>query len=148
MTREEFIGVLYNRGYSYEILGDSIIVTHEGNVELEQLKSITFGVVFNSGWNVDLSALKIISTGVVFNNKRNVDLGALEKLPSGVEFNNGGWVFLYSLKTISSGVVFKNVGEINLKTLTGAVFHEWEGNIEGVDSNRLLNLMISKGIFL
>jgi hypothetical protein len=28
------------------------------------------------------------------------------------------------------------------------LFNIWKGNIEGIESNRLLNLMISKGMFI
>jgi hypothetical protein len=34
-----------------------------------------------------------------------------------------------------------------LKSLIGGWFSQWKGNIEGVDSKRLLNFMISKGVF-
>jgi hypothetical protein len=32
--------------------------------------------------------------------------------------------------------------------LIGGWSNEWEGNIEGIDSKRLLNLMINKGMFI
>jgi hypothetical protein len=43
--------------------------------------------------------------------------------------------------------VFTNSGDVYLRSLIGGGFDDWEGNIEGIDSKRLLNLMISKGIF-
>jgi hypothetical protein len=48
-----------------------------------------------------------------------------------VEFNNGGFVFLRSL----------------IGGLEYGFFDDWRGNIEGIDSNRLLNKMISLGLF-
>ena len=107
MTKEEFITVLKEKNYSYEMEGDKIIVTYG----------------------------------------RWVNLNVLETLPSGVEFKNGGSVYLSNLKTLPPGVEFKNGGWVYLKGL------EWvednEGiRIEGVENKRLLNLMISKGLFI
>ncbi len=58
-----------------------------------------------------------------------------------------GYVDLDALTSLPPGVVFRNGGFISLSSLTGDYFNRWEGNIEGVNSKRLLNLMISKGIF-
>jgi hypothetical protein len=44
-------------------------------------------------------------------------------------------------------VVFKNKGDVYLRALTGDWFDDWKGNIKGIDSKRLLNSMISKGLF-
>jgi hypothetical protein len=44
-------------------------------------------------------------------------------------------------------VVFKNKGFVYLRALTGGWFGAWKGNIKGIDSKRLLNSMISKGVF-
>jgi hypothetical protein len=68
-------------------------------------------------------------------------------IPSGVEFVNEGSVWLESLVSIPSGVVFSNSGIVHLKTLIGKSFHKWDGHIEGIDSKRLLNKMISEGLF-
>ena len=113
MTREEFIKVLEEkRGYSYEIEGDRIIVTHNGQVDLRSLPSLP--------------------PGVVFKGKGGVLLDSLTSLPPGVEFKNGRSVYLRSL--------------IGGSTLDGWI-KDWKGNIEGIDSKRLLNLMIKKGVF-
>ena len=107
MTREEFIKELEGEGYSYEIEGNKIVVTHEDTVYLCSLTSI----------------------------------------PSGVEFKNRGLVSLSSLETLPPGVVFNNVGGVYLEFLIGVWLYEWEGNIEGIDQKRLLNKMISIGLF-
>ena len=107
MTQEEFIKVLDEEGYSYEIEGDRIVVTY--------------------GYGVDLSALTSI--------------------PPGVEFKNGGYVDLESLTSLPPGVEFKNGEDVYLVYLVGGWFGEWQGNIEGIAPERLLNLMISKGVF-
>ena len=74
MTREEFIKVLDEKGYSYEIEGDRIIVTHN--------------------WHVDLQSLTSLPPGVEFKNGGDVDLRSLTSLPPGVVFKNGGYVYL------------------------------------------------------
>ena len=108
MTQKEFIKVLKEKRYSYEIDEDKIVVTHEGYVYLNSLTS----------------------------------------LPPGVVFKNGGDVGLYSLTSIPPGVVFKNGWDVNLESLIGGWFNYWVDDIEGIDNKRLLNLMISKGIFI
>jgi hypothetical protein len=107
MTQEEFIEILKEKDYSYEIEGDNIVVTHKWTVHLNSLTS----------------------------------------LPSGVEFNNAGIVYLNSLTSLPSGVEFRNGGDVNLNSIIGGWFQDWKGNIEGIGSKRLLNLMISKGVF-
>ena len=111
MTQEEFIEVLEEKGYSYEIEGDKIIVTYSFSVHLEDLTS----------------------------------------LPPYVVFNNGGNVWVEDLTSLSPGVEFKNVGNVYLGSLISGglhYFHYWKGNIEGIDSKRLLNFMISKEMFI
>jgi len=85
---------------------------------------------------------------VVFMNNGNVFLNFLKTLSTSVEFNNRGYVVLESLTSISPDVVFKNGGEVELDSLFGGRFDEWEGNIDGIDSKRLLNLMIKRGLFI
>jgi hypothetical protein len=126
MTREEFIKILDKKEYSYKIQGNKVIVTHKGNVDLRDLTSLP--------------------PGVEFRNKGSLWLDSLTSLPPGVVFGNGGFIMLITVTSLPSGVVFKNKGNIWLGSLTGWFYH-WEGNIEGINKNRLLNKMISIGIF-
>jgi hypothetical protein len=127
MTQKEFIKVLDKKGYSYEIEGDRIVVTHEGDV--------------------DLGSLKSLPSGVNFRNIGYVDLESLESLHPNLEFRNEGDVFLKSITSIPRGVVFRNVwGDVFLSIIEDW-FSDWEGNMEGIDSKRLLNSMINKGVF-
>ena len=128
MTREEFIQILEEKGYSYEMEGDKLVVTNEDDV--------------------DLDSLKTLPSGVVFMNKDDVNLDSLEKIPIGVEFRNGGNVDLNTLETLPPGVEFKNGGYVGLYKLVGGWFQDWSGNMEGIDSKMLLNHMISKGLFI
>ena len=110
MTQEEFIKVLDKKGYSYEIEGDKIVVTHKDHVHLSSLTS----------------------------------------LPPDVQFKNGHYVFLNSLTSISPGVEFRNGGGVSFESLIdvyGGYFRQWKGNIEGIEPKRLLNKMISIGLF-
>ena len=175
MTREEFIRVLEDiKGYSYEIEDAKIVITEDGDVYLdsmdedEELKTLPPGVVFMNkgiawltslkklppgvgfmnGGDVDLDSLKTLPPGVVFRNEANVNLYSLKTLSHGVVFRNGDDVNLDSLEKIPLGVGFKNGGDVNLGQIFRVWLQDWSGNIEGVDSKRLLNLMISKGVFI
>jgi hypothetical protein len=147
MTREEFIKVLKDNRYSYEIEGDKIIVTHKGSVWLDSLTSIPPGVVFRNEGNVFLQSLTSLPPGVEFRNGEGVGLGSLTSLPSGVVFNNGGAVGLGALPSLPPGVEFRNKGQVWLDALIGGGFQDWKGNIEGINSKRLLNKMIKDGLF-
>ena len=57
-----------------------------------------------------------------------------------------GIVYLDALTSISPGVEFRNKGGVLLRDLIGR-FGDWNGNIEGIDSKRLLNKMIKQGVF-
>ena len=147
MTREEFIKVLEEKDYSYEIEGDRIVVTDKRNVWLNDLTSLPPGVEFrNEGW-VYLDSLTSIPPGVAFRNDGDVYLNALTSLPPDVEFKNGGDIDLRDLTSIPPGVEFKNRGNVFLESLTGDWFNKWKGNIEGINNKRLLNMMIYKGLF-
>ena len=90
MTQKEFIKVLDEKGYSYEIEGAKIIVTGDGDV------------------NVRLNSLTSLPPGVEFRNGGYANLDSLPSLPSGVEFKNGAGVYLNSLISLPPGVEFKN----------------------------------------
>ena len=126
MTQDEFIEILDEKGYSYEIEGDKIIVT---------------------GMNVSLNFTTSLPPGVVFKNVGYVWLEFVTSLPPEMVFNNGGDVYLNGITSISPDVVFKNRGDVYLRSLTGNWFSKWGGNIEGIASNKLLNVMIKQGVF-
>ena len=148
MTREEFIKVLDEKGYSYKIKEDKLVVTGNRHVYLNSLKTLPPDVKFNNRWDARFELLETLPPGVKFNNGGDVDLRSLETLPPGTEFRNGDGVHAPSLKSIPPGTEFRNGGSINLRSLTGDYFfHEWKGNIEGIDSKMLLNVMIKQGVF-
>jgi hypothetical protein len=90
---------------------------------------------------------RIEGNKIVVTYEGTVSLKELTSLPPGVVFNNGRHVYLDSLTSISPGVEFENRETVYLTSLTGGRFYNWKGNIEGIDSKRLLNSMISKGLF-
>jgi hypothetical protein len=64
-----------------------------------------------------------------------------------VVFENRINVYLHGVTSLSPWVVFRNGGGVHLRSLIGGELIDWEGNIEGIDSKRLLNKMISLGVF-
>jgi hypothetical protein len=89
-----------------------------------------------------------IEGGRIIIYKENVYLNSLTSIPPDVEFRNEWNVYLSNLTSIPTGLVFKNGGDVYLYDLTGGWFKEWKGNIEGIGSKRLLNVMIKQGIFI
>ena len=148
MTQKEFIEILDEKRYSYEIEGDKIIVTHKWNILLSSLTSLPHGVVFKNSGSVNLESLTYLPPGVEFRNGGSVDLASLTSLPPDVEFNNEGTVFLGSLTSLPPGVEFKNEGDVSLSDLTFGGLYGWKGIIGGIDSKRLLNVMIKQGVFI
>jgi hypothetical protein len=164
MTREEFIKVLKEKGYPYRIEEDKVVVTHrrllkgkgenaylEGaNVHLDRLTSLPPGVEFRNTGYVWLRSIKSLPSGVIFNNDQDVYLDSLTNLPPDVKFNNLGNIELDSLTNLPPGVEFRTEKNVYLESLIGGWFDGWEGNIEGIEGigeKRLLNKMISLGIF-
>ena len=127
MTREEFIKVLDDKGYSYEMKGGKIVVTRRGVIDLNYITSLPEGVIFGNGGDVLLNSIK--------------------SLPSGIEFRNDGVVLLESLIYITPGVEFRNWTHPRTDYLFKGWFYNWKGNINGIQPNRLLNKMIENGLF-
>ena len=127
MTKREFIKILEEERYSYKIWENKVIVTHKGDINLSGLTSIPPDVEFKNEGGVWLDSLTSLPPDVEFNNWEDVILKSLTSLPPEVEFNNGGSTYL--------------------KSLMGSWFYRWKGNIEGIGNKRLLNKMISIGLF-
>jgi hypothetical protein len=137
MTREEFITILDDNNYLYKIVGDKISIIEKrflgktwSNIELEPIESIPPNIHFDND-------LGYHASGDVF-------LSNLKALPHGIVFNNKGDVYLQSVETIHPSVQFNNKGDVKLKLF----FKYLECNIDGIASNRLLNGMIKRGLFI
>ncbi len=121
MTREEFIDLIEKRNYPYSIEGDTIVFS-------SRINNIRFDITS-------------IPSNVEFKNAGDVFMLNLISVPSNVKFNNGGSVFLTRVISIDSSSVFLNEGGLFLNRSM------IPRNIEGIDNKRLINLMISKGLF-
>jgi hypothetical protein len=129
MTIKEFIQEIDKGRYSYRRIGDVVIV------------NIVMG---DNSSNIDFDSVK----GLIFQGKGDLGLYFVKSIPTGVHFNNNGDVSFKYLESISPGVEFNNRGGVWLGSLSGNnYFHRWEGNISDINNKRLLNLMISKGLF-
>ena len=136
MTREEIEKEFWNEvrelrdTYYTEVKGGKIIVSAFPDED--------------GSCDIDLRELEIPSD-VIFENEGEVTL-SIEEIPENVEFANEGDVYLYHVENIHPSVKFNNEGDVWLKV--GWFNLIWKGNIEGIDSKRLLNFMINKGIFI
>lgn len=130
MTREEFIKELDLIGNDYEIVGDKLVITSE---DLDG--SLTLYV-------------ETIPDNIVFNNINDVSLNFINNIPSGVEFKNGGDVWLDNVTSIDPTVRFNSGNSAWLGSLTNSWVDQWDGNIDDIESNRLFNHMINKGMFI
>ncbi len=81
MTREEFTNSLTRNGKSYEIEGDNIIVTGEGDITLFYTTSL------------------VIPPNVIFKNDGGVYIYSANKIPSSTEFRNKGGVFFNKINS-------------------------------------------------
>jgi hypothetical protein len=164
MNKGEFKKYLDDIGKSYTEEYGKIIVGgdedyEEGDIDLSGLKSIPEGVTFRNEGRVDLESLIHLPKEIFFNNKGDVRLNSLTSLSNGINFDNGGNVFLNSLTHIPKGTIFSKVKFVNLESIIGKrpkkpsyewahdFFDSWEGNIEKIGYLRLLNKMISIGLF-
>ena len=146
MTREAFIKELEKKEYSYKIEGNKIVVTHaESHVDLNHLTHIPPDIIFNNIMDVDLESIEDVPRGVEFRNEGSVYLSSVISISPDSIFNNGWAIDLGPLEKIPSTVVFNNKGWINLDWF--GYSWEWRGNIKGIGGNRLLNKMISIGLF-
>jgi hypothetical protein len=128
MTREEFIKVLDNNAYPYKEEGNRIIVDFTRNIFLNYIGSLPTNVEFSK-------------------NNKNVYLNTIKFLPKEIVFSNSGYIFLDSVESIPNDTIFSNDGYVLLKSLIGGWNVDWKGNIKGIGTNRLLNKMISLGLF-
>ena len=51
------------------------------------------------------------------------------------------------LTSLPPDIEFKNVGDVYVGLRIRRLLNEWKFNIKGIDNKRLLNFMISKGVF-
>jgi len=114
---EKFIKTLREKGYEYMRDGDKIIVTHNGYVDLRNLKELPENITFANRWGVYLRSLKKLPETTKFANGGSIDLCRLKELPENITFANKGCVYLYNLKELPGTTTFINGGNVNLRNL-------------------------------
>ena len=168
MTREQFINILNEKGYSYDIKDNGTIRILSGDskniVDLESIESMPSDVEFTrTCGGVRLYKLKEIPSRVYFNNKSYVNLRDLEYIHTDVEFNNLAMVHLDSLKELTPNIKIYNDGYVNAKKVERISpdfeFHNtaqiylsrfytttWGYSVAGISDARMVNLAIKKGL--
>jgi hypothetical protein len=115
MTREEFISILEEKGYSYRIEGERIIVDHDGFVNIPELETLPENVEFRNLLDVWLTGLETLPSGVEFRNGRTIWLNSITSLPDGIHFRNGVNIYLNGLHRLSIAdldYMFQNKGDV------------------------------------
>ena len=132
MEREEFKRMLKEKSYPYE--------ESEGRL-----------IVGKGRDNIDLSWLESIPSGVIFSNNFSVNLRSLVEIPSGVEFKNTLGIYLDSVRRIDPSARFFNrsgiISPILGGTIKDLIIWCFSFNVPGIEDYRVLNKMISLGIF-
>ena len=90
----------------------------------------------------------IEGNNIIVNDDGPLAFSFLDKgIPPGVIFKNGGFVTLGKTRIIDPSVEFHNSGVVIFDLDGLRYIHNWDGNIEGINDKKMLNLMIKKGIF-
>jgi 2'-5' RNA ligase/SAM-dependent methyltransferase len=110
--------LLNNKHYSYHLEGNTFIIDHGGNVNLDSLTSLPDNIQFNNRGYVYLDSLTSLPNNIQFNNRGYVNLYSLTSLPNNVQFNNRGNVDLNSLTSLPDNIQFNNRGNVYLYSLT------------------------------
>jgi hypothetical protein len=142
MSREEFIEILEDKGYSYEMEGDKIIITHGGMVSLLYSIPVPLDskVEFRNDEHVDLNNATELPENIVFNNTNDVFLGSLKNLPKGIKFQNTNDVFLgMNLEDLPSWLEFDNGNYVWLGNVNT---YKWGCKISGIKGPKIINLLI------
>ena len=82
----KLLEVLEDKGYSYKIVGDTVIVIHDDNVDLDDVKTINTEIVFkNNGYTI-MKKLKRSNKckGFYFFLFKSLSFMYLEKVPAAV----------------------------------------------------------------
>ena len=87
---------------------------YDGNLSIYELP---YAVNFTNNGNIWLNNLKTIPEGIEFNNKGDVSLWNLIELPEGIEFNNIGDVYLRNLTKLPKDFKFNNESYVWLPNL-------------------------------
>ena len=130
MQREAFIRTLEEKRIPYRL--------EEGRIMVGRWRSD----------DIDLSGVKEIPSGVVFNTIGNIILPHVEEIPSGVEFR-ASFIHLDWLRRICPSVRLLENGFVFSPLFGTGVydFDEIKFKVPGMSDYRVLNRMISLGLF-
>jgi len=129
MTQEEFIAILDEKGYSYKIENEKLIVDYNGYVDFSDIKKLPKGIVFKNKNDIWFESLEVLPSDVVFENGGAVYLDNIKVLPGGVIFENGGRVELNGVEKLPNGIRFKNEDFGWFSEI------EWKVNYQGLELN-------------
>jgi hypothetical protein len=130
MTREDFIKVLKGKRYSYYIENGWVIVNYDNRLDLESLKTLPERIEFRNHGYVNLCHIKNLPKDIIFNNQGGVYLDSLENLTEDTKFENSGYIVALDRLGLILGLNYK-----------------FPLRIDGILDRRLLNKMISLGLF-
>jgi len=126
-SKEAFESLLKLKGYTYRYShnenGETLIVSTDGHVNLEDVNYLPSHICFANNGYVDLSSIETLPEYTVFSNDGNIYLDSLKGFSKGVRFKNGKDIF---------GMKF---GMTHLITLL---------EIEGISVQRIINCFIKQ----
>jgi hypothetical protein len=83
----------YTYRYSYNENGETLMVSTDGHVNLEDVNYLPSHVCFQNNGYVDLSSIETLPEYTVFSNDGNIYLDSLKGFSKGVRFKNGKDIF-------------------------------------------------------
>jgi hypothetical protein len=113
----------YTYRYSYNENGETLMVSTDGHVNLEDVNYLPSHVCFQNNGYVDLSSIETLPEYTVFSNDGNIYLDSLKGFSKGVRFKNGKDIF---------GMKFGMTHLINSL------------DIEGISIQRIINCFIKQ----
>jgi len=109
----------YTYRYSYNENGETLMISTDGHVDLEDINYLPYHICFQNNGYVDLSSIEI--------------------LPDYTVFENDGNIYLNSLKGFSKGVRFKNEKDMfGIPHLINSL------SIEGISPQKIINCLIKQ----
>ena len=113
----------YTYRYSYNENGETLIVSTDGHVNLEDVNYLPSHICFSNNGYVDLSSIETLPEYTVFANDGNIYLDSLKSFSKGVRFKNGKDIF---------GMKFGMIHLVNSL------------DIEGISTQRIINCFIKQ----
>jgi len=136
----EFEDFLRKNNIEFYEENEGFIITHKGDVDLPNLKSLPDNIQFNNNGYVEFYNLTSLPDNIQFNNKGDVYLSNLTSLHDNIQFNNNGYVYLSNLTSLPDNIQFNNNGYVYLHNLTSLPDNVQFNNKGDVELYNLLSL--------